>query len=85
MCRYTTRTYPWIGTDAAVQSSVVASNSKSIDQWLRELRSLFEVVIFKILHFHLQTCMVEGNIFCMIQVNASVQEFPMRCGIGKAN
>lgn len=49
-------TYPWVGTDAAVQSSIIAGNSKSIDQWLRELWSLFEVMIFKILHFYLQTC-----------------------------
>lgn len=60
-------TYPWVGTDAAVQSSIVASYSKRINQRLRELRSLFEVVIFKILHFHLQTCMEERDIFCMIQ------------------
>lgn len=60
-------TYPWVGTDAAVQSSIVASYSKRINQWLCELRSLFEVTIFEILHFHLQTCMEERNIFCMIQ------------------
>lgn len=58
-------TYPWVGTDAAVQSSIVASYSKRIDKWLRELRSLFEVTIFEILHFHLQTCMEEWDIFTM--------------------
>lgn len=60
-------TYPWVGTDTAVQSGIVASYSKRINQWLRELWSLFEVMIFKILHFHLQTCMEERDIFCMIR------------------
>lgn len=72
-------TYPWVGTDTAVQSSIIAGNSKGIDQWLRELRSLFEVVIFKILHFYLQTCGGGRHFFRMIRV--SVHEFPMRCCI----
>lgn len=59
-------TYPWVGTNAAVQSSVVASYSKRVNQWLRELRGLFKVVIFKTLHFQLQTCMEERDIICMI-------------------
>lgn len=51
-------TYPRVRADAAVQSGVVASDSKRINQWLRELRSLFEVMIFEFLQFHLQSCTV---------------------------
>lgn len=64
-------TYPWVGTDAAVQSSVVASYSKRINKRLCELRSLFEVTIFKILQFHLQTCMEEWDIFLHVGAEAS--------------
>lgn len=73
-------TYLWIGTDAAVQRSIVASYSKCINQWLRELWSFFEVMVFEILHFHLQTCMKDRTFFAWFsECRSSV------CGVVQAN
>ncbi len=49
-------TYPWVGTDATVESSVVAGDGKSVDQRLCELRRLLEVVVDVVVRFHLQAC-----------------------------
>lgn len=61
-------TYPWVGTDTTVQSSIIAGDGKSVDQWLREFWRLFEVVIVVIGLFHLHTCGGKGKGmgFCMI-------------------
>lgn len=54
-------TYPWVGTDTTVQSSIVASNGKSVDQWLRELWRLLEVSVNVLGRFHLHACWGKGK------------------------
>lgn len=54
-------TYPWVGTDTTVESSIVAGDGKSVDQRLRELWRLLEVVVFEIVRFHLQACGGKGK------------------------
>lgn len=54
-------TYPWVCTDAAVKSSVVAGDSKGVDKWLRELRCLLEVMVIVLWYFHLQACGGKGK------------------------
>lgn len=54
-------TYPWVCTDTAVQSSIVASDGKSVDKWLRELWRLLEVAVIVLWCFHLQACGGKGK------------------------
>lgn len=54
-------TYPWVGTDAAVESSIVAGDGKSVDQRLCELWRLLEVAVVVLRRFHLQACWGKGK------------------------
>lgn len=67
-------TYPWVGTDAAVESSIIAGDGKSVDQRLCELWRLLEVVVFKIVRFHLHACGGKGKGMglCMILVLSGI-------------
>lgn len=61
-------TYPWVGPNTTVQSSIVAGDGKNVDQRLRELRRLLEVVIIVLGCLHLQACggIGKGMGLCMI-------------------
>lgn len=67
-------TYPWVSTDATVESSIVAGDGKSVDQRLRELWRLLEVVVIVIVRFHLQACWGKGKGMglCMILVLSGI-------------
>lgn len=67
-------TYPWVGTDAAVESSIIAGDGKSVDQRLRELWRLLKVVVFEIVCFHLHACGGKGKGMglCMILVLSGI-------------
>lgn len=67
-------TYPWVGTDATVESGIVTGDGKSVDQRLCELWCLLEVVVTVIVHFHLQACWGKGKGmgFCMILVLSGI-------------
>lgn len=54
-------TYPWVGTDTTVKSSVVAGDGKSVDQRLCELWRLLEVVVAEIVRFDLHACWGKGK------------------------
>lgn len=58
---FSSSTYPWVGTHAAVKCSVVAGHGESVDKWLCELRRLLEVVVIVLLCFHLQACGGKGK------------------------
>lgn len=51
---HTSLTYPWVGADAAVQGRVVPRDSERVDERLRELGRLCEVVVdvFWVLQVH---------------------------------
>lgn len=69
-----TSAYPRIGPDAAVERGVVAGDGKSVDQRLRELGRLLEVVVFKFVRFDLQACGGKGTGtgLCMILVLSGI-------------
>lgn len=51
---HTSLTYPWVGADTAVKGRVVPSDGKGVDEWLRELGCLCEVIVdvFWVLQIH---------------------------------
>lgn len=68
-------TYPWVGTDATVESSIVAGDGKSVNQRLCELWCLLEVVVIVLVRFHLHACggvKGKGMGTCMILVLSGI-------------